>query len=94
MDINLNGKNVVVTGAARGIGREICAGFALAGANVIAVDMRDMAETQAFVRAKRPQAKLDQHIIDLANPSSVEQGCRDILAKYPAIDVLVNNGAI
>jgi len=94
VDINLNGKNVVVTGAARGIGREICAGFALAGANVIAVDMRDMEETQAFVSGKQPQAKLDQHIIDLANPSAVEQGCRAILAKYPAIDVLVNDGAI
>jgi NAD(P)-dependent dehydrogenase (short-subunit alcohol dehydrogenase family) len=94
VDINLNGKNVVITGAARGIGREICAGFALAGANVIAVDMRDMAETQAFVRGKQPQAKLDLYTVDLADPASVEHGCRAILAKHPSIDVLVNDGAI
>ena len=94
MDMNLNGKNVVITGAARGIGREICAGFAQAGATVIAVDMRDMGETEAFVRGKQPQAKFEKLTIDLGEPAAVEKGCAAILAKFPTVDVLVNDGAI
>jgi NAD(P)-dependent dehydrogenase (short-subunit alcohol dehydrogenase family) len=69
--MDLDGKNVVITGAARGIGREICAGFVQAGANVVAVDMRDLGETEAFVRGKQPQAKLEKLSIDLADPASV-----------------------
>ncbi|MFN7622938.1 MAG: SDR family NAD(P)-dependent oxidoreductase, partial [Acidobacteriota bacterium] len=33
--MNFNGKVVLVTGAARGIGREICRQFAAAGATVV-----------------------------------------------------------
>lgn len=39
MTIDLERKVVVVTGAARGIGKEICAGFAENGAWVIGVDI-------------------------------------------------------
>jgi 3-oxoacyl-[acyl-carrier protein] reductase len=92
--MDLSGKIVVITGAARGIGREICAGFAEAGATVVAVDMRDMGDTEAFVRGKQPQARLEKFTVDLADPGSVARGCQAILAKFPTVDVLVNDGAI
>jgi len=34
MDIGLKGKNVIVTGGSKGIGREVCAIFLAEGANV------------------------------------------------------------
>ncbi len=34
MDLRLNGKGVIVTGASKGIGRAIALGFAAEGANV------------------------------------------------------------
>ena len=94
MDMNLKGKNVVVTGAARGIGREICAGFAGAEATVIGVDLRDMAETENYLRDKAPGCKFEKFEIDLADPTSVERGCSEILGKFPTVDVLVNDGAL
>jgi 3-oxoacyl-[acyl-carrier protein] reductase len=38
MDSRLRGKVVVVTGASRGIGRELALGFAREGAEVVVVD--------------------------------------------------------
>ena len=35
MNINFKGKNVLVTGAARGIGRAVALAFAMDGANVL-----------------------------------------------------------
>ena len=94
MEMNLKGKNVVVTGAARGIGREICAGFAGVDATVIGVDFRDMADTEGYLRDKAPRARFEKFTIDLADPASVEKGCSAILAKFSTVDVLVNDGAL
>ena len=94
MEMNLKGKNVVVTGAARGIGREICAGFAGVDATVIGVDFRDMADTEGYLRDKAPRARFEKFTIALADPASVEKGCSAILAKFSTVDVLVNDGAL
>jgi NAD(P)-dependent dehydrogenase (short-subunit alcohol dehydrogenase family) len=94
MKMNLKGKNIVVTGAARGIGREICAGFAGVGATVIGVDLRDMADTERTLREQEPEVRFEKFAIDLGVPASVEQGCAAILQKVPTVDVLVNDGAI
>lgn len=50
MEVGLNGKTVVVTGAARGIGREICAGFASAGARLVGVDIDDCSATSDYLQ--------------------------------------------
>ena len=44
--MQLEGKTVVVTGGARGLGRAYCESLATEGANVVAADIRD---TQATV---------------------------------------------
>ena len=92
MDVGLKGKTVVVTGAARGIGREICLGFAGNGAQVIGVDILDLEETGAAVAAAG--ASWQAYNIDIGAPNSVAEGCAKILANNPKIDALVNNAAL
>lgn len=97
MTVNLEGKVVVVTGASRGIGREICAGFAANGAQVIGVASSDLTETGAYLaNLKTRHAKFQWHAvnIDLASPASIQEGCQKIQKQFPAVDVLVNNGAL
>ena len=92
MDIGLTGKNVVVTGAGRSIGQEIAIGFAEVGANVIGVDIIDLSETGEKVTAAG--GSWSAHSADLADPSSVEAACKEIMADNASIDALVNNAAL
>lgn len=94
MDTGLNGRNVVVTGAARGIGREICAGFAANGARVLGVDIADMTETEKHLASLGAGDRFRAYNLDLAEPESVREGCKKIMDDHPRVDVLVNNAAL
>jgi NAD(P)-dependent dehydrogenase (short-subunit alcohol dehydrogenase family) len=94
MDSGLTGKKVVVSGAARGIGQAICGGFAANGAYVIGVDAADMGETGERLRTLGAGGRWSPYALDLASPQSVREGCAEIMADHPAVDVLVNNAAL
>lgn len=92
MDVGLQGKKIVVTGAARGIGQEICAGFTSAGANIVGVDILDLAETGNRIAALG--GDWSAYTVDLESPENVADGCAKILEQNPKIDALVNNAAL
>ena len=96
MDIGIAGKVVVVTGASRGIGREICAGFAGNGAIVVGVDILDMSETGEYLSSLETPDSFQWHAfeMDLSSPESVQAGCQKIQAQFPEVHVLVNNAAL
>jgi NAD(P)-dependent dehydrogenase (short-subunit alcohol dehydrogenase family) len=92
MDLQLAGKNVLVTGGSKGIGLAIGEAFAAEGANVILVSRSADALTTAAngIRA-RHQANVTTHAADL----SQEDARTSTMARFPDIDILVNNaGAI
>ena len=97
MNLELNDKVVVVTGASRGIGRAIALGMADEGARVVAV-ARDKAALDKLATEARARSKKDAIAIgaDLSQLAEVERVVAE--AKRAAggrIDVLVNNaGAI
>jgi len=87
---SLTGKSAVVTGAGNGIGRAIALAFAEAGANVACVDLdRAAAEATAAVIGKAAIAVA----CDVSNEAQVEAAAKTILAKYPAIHILLNGAA-
>lgn len=86
---------IVVTGAARGLGREFAQACAKAGAkHVIIADIRaDLGEeTAAFLRAQGSSAEFCA--VDLGDPDSIQSFARHIENTHGHIDGLVNNGAI
>lgn len=87
----LEGKVVVVTGGARGIGKGIVMAAAKEGADIVIADiLADLAEkTAEEIRALGRKALVVK--TDVRNSIEVEEMVRKTLAEYGKIDVLVNN---
>jgi retinol dehydrogenase-12 len=94
--MNMQGKTCVVTGASNGIGKETARALARRGAHVILLcRSRDKGEaTCNEIRAAAPDARLELVSGDLSSQASVKQAAAEILARHPAIHVLVNNAGI
>ena len=93
MNIDFNGKVVLVTGASRGIGRAIAAAFAEAGARVAIhyhVNRKAAEETLAGLKSG-PHALFQA---DVADSAQAEALADRVAKEMGGIDVLVNNAGI
>src|SRR6516165_584054 len=89
----LSGRTIVVTGAARGVGRAIARACAASGARLVLGDvLEDAGRTVAQELAKTTEARFVR--IDLADPDSVTAFARDVGAHEGEVHGLVNNAAI
>jgi 3-oxoacyl-[acyl-carrier protein] reductase len=88
----LEGKVAVVTGAARGLGREYALRLAAEGAAVVAGDVRDCADTVAAVAAEGGQAAGVS--LDVADMASCTAMAETALETFGRIDILINNAAL
>lgn len=87
----LNGRVALVTGAAGGIGRAVCARLLGEGAAVVASDI-DGDGLDALVKANdSPTGALDTLRMDITGFEAVSQGVRQAVERHGAIDILVNN---
>jgi NAD(P)-dependent dehydrogenase (short-subunit alcohol dehydrogenase family) len=89
----LAGKRIVVTGAARGLGRSFAAAVAQAGARVVMCDILAQALQDSAASLREQGAEVETQVIDLASPQSISTAFSAI-AKGGAIDGLVNNAAL
>ncbi len=90
MNYDLADKVVIITGAARGVGRAMVATFVEQGAKVVAVD-RDaegLAETCEPFPAVVPLTE------DVSTPEGAEKIIAAALQKFGRLDVCVNNAAV
>lgn len=92
MDLELNDKVVVVTGAARGIGRTIALEFAKEGANVVINDISD--GTQVSKEIEKMGKKAIFVKANISDREETEQLINKTVEKFGRIDVLVNNAGI
>ncbi len=87
----LDGSVAIVTGAAHGIGRGICAELAREGSAVWACDLLGAElEQTADAVAKVAGRRCGTAVVDVTEPGQVEPFVRDVLGADGRIDVLVN----
>jgi NAD(P)-dependent dehydrogenase (short-subunit alcohol dehydrogenase family) len=86
------GKTVIITGAARGIGRYVARTFAKAGANVVVADIAPMNTVVQEIQelGAQPLAVTT----DVTDEDSVRRLFETAYQRYSRIDTLINNAAI
>lgn len=93
--MKLEGKNAIVTGASRGIGREIALELARQGANVAvnyAGSEQRAAEVVNEIKALGREAFAVQ--ADVADGDSVTAMMKQVVDQFGSLDILVNNAGI
>ncbi|HEX7595169.1 MAG TPA: 3-oxoacyl-[acyl-carrier-protein] reductase [Gemmatimonadaceae bacterium] len=91
MKIDLSGKNALVTGSTRGIGRAIADALSESGAR-IAVVGRDLGRAEEAASAIGNNAK--GFAADVGDTSAVTKLVADVEQAFGSIDILVNNAGI
>jgi NAD(P)-dependent dehydrogenase (short-subunit alcohol dehydrogenase family) len=95
MDKLLRGKTVLVTGAAKRIGRAIAIALAERGANVAITYLGSQPEAEETVHALAAH-DVDAMAVrcDLRDPESIQQTMVSVIAEFGQLDLLVNNAGV
>ena len=91
----LDGKNALITGASKGIGRAIALKYAEQGANVAFTYLSSVEKGEAL--AKELEAfgvKAKGYRSDASDFAAAEQLINDVVAEFGSLDILVNNAGI
>jgi 3-oxoacyl-[acyl-carrier protein] reductase len=91
MNIDLTGRNAVVTGSTRGIGRAVAEALAQSGARVAVVGRDKDRASAVAAEIGRGAAGF---ACDVSDTSSVAQLISDVEKEFGGIDILVNNAGI
>lgn len=88
----MDGKIVIVTGAARGLGQTYAVTMAKAGAHVVAADISDCAETVETIEADGGEAiSISLDVTRMDQATAMADAAKDA---FGGIDVLINNAAL
>jgi 3-hydroxybutyrate dehydrogenase len=90
---DLEGRTVVLTGAAGGIGRALAAAFAEQGTTLVLVD-RDAAALKREAQALQASAAVHALACDLSSDDEVASLAADITRTIGHVDVLINNAGV
>jgi 3-oxoacyl-[acyl-carrier protein] reductase len=90
----LKEKVAIITGGARGIGKEIALTLAREGANVAIVDINTQTLKEAEKEISSSGTDVLSFCVDVTNFNQVEQMVNKTLDKFKKIDILINNAGI
>ncbi|ANW95016.1 3-ketoacyl-ACP reductase [Wenyingzhuangia fucanilytica] len=92
--INLKGKNALITGAGKGIGKAIALALAAEGVNIalLARTEKDLLATAKEVTALGVKAVTV--VADVASLEEVNKATGIVFSKFDSIDILINNAGI
>ena len=86
-------KVVAITGAAGGIGQELCKYFAEQGAAIVALDRSDRV-TACGDRLRGSGATVQTAVVDIVDAEAVGRALAQVTARLGAVDILINNAGV
>ena len=88
-------KSALITGCAKGIGKEIALDLARSGYNIIATYNTSFKEIDDLrKRIESIGVNFDLYKLDISDEDNIKLMCDEIKEKYQNIDILVNNAAV
>ena len=91
---DFKGKNVVITGAATGLGRATALEFAKAGANVAVCDFNEEKASETVKMAADFGIKAKFYPVDVRSIEQIEAARDAILKDFGTVDFLINNAGV
>lgn len=92
-NFQLQNKNIIVTGAANGIGREIAKKVTLSGANIILLD-KDIELLSYEQELKSLGGNVTSVLVDLSDSHAMDIAINKVIHSVKTIDVLINDAGI
>lgn len=87
-------KNILITGAASGLGKALAQLYANKGFNVLIVDIQDEIG-QAFVEKLQSEGKSAQYYhCDIGSKENIDKLLRQIKNDHSSLDILINNAGV
>lgn len=90
----LDGRVIIVTGGAQGIGRAYCEGLAREGAKIVVTDIDDARAQRTAQEIERSGAEALAVAADVSNLKHTERMAEATAERFGRIDGLVNNAAV
>ena len=91
--MRLKDKTALITGGARGIGKEIAIKFAKEGADIIIWDVLNEGGKTAE-EIKKIGRKSVFHKVDITNLANVQEQAKNVIQEFEKLDILINNAGI
>jgi NAD(P)-dependent dehydrogenase (short-subunit alcohol dehydrogenase family) len=93
MSVEFRNRVVAITGAAGGIGQELCRYFAEQGASIAALD-RAESVLQLADALRAAGHKIEAAIVDIVDADAVRPAFEQLSARLGAVDILINNAGL
>ena len=90
--MKIKGKNVIVTGGASGVGKELTKQLLEHGCNVAAIDING--ENLENLKKELDSKKLRTYVVDMGDVESIKAFRENYKKDYSDVDIIINNAGI